>query len=155
PPWGIVGAIILGGSTVLAAMMPEATKWVVHDTLVTPNNAALKKPSGPIRPSRPGELSVNAVTKVTAEQQRQEAVLADAQAAELKNQPHIGLQILDATPNPVVPLEERFHEQRERLVSQLARLDASPPSIDVYPGVKLEYDKGEVVIPLRIADDLA
>jgi hypothetical protein len=84
-----------------------------------------------------------------------EAVLAAAGRAEAAGQPLQGLELL-AGANPGARYRERFRLQRERLDELLARLDAAPPAIALRPGWKLEYDKGgQIVVPLRITDDLA
>jgi hypothetical protein len=84
-----------------------------------------------------------------------DAVLAAAGRAEAAAQPLQGLELL-AGANPDGRYRERFRRQKERLEEMLARLDAAPPTIALAPGFKLEYDKGaHVVVPLRIADDLA
>jgi len=84
-----------------------------------------------------------------------DAALAAAARAESAGQPLQGLQALSGL-SPGERHRESFRRQRERLEELLARLDASPPSIALGPGFKLEYEKGaRIVVPLRITDDLA
>jgi hypothetical protein len=84
-----------------------------------------------------------------------DAVLVAAGRAEAAAQPLQGLELL-AGANPGGRYRERFRRERERLEEILTRLDAAPPTIALAPGFRLEYDKGaHVVVPLRIADDLA
>jgi serine/threonine protein kinase len=105
---------------------------------------------------RAREAREKAAAALAAEQlddQRLLSLLAEVDRQEQANRPQEGLELLaGATPNR--RFEERFRQTRERLETQLAQLDRSPPAVTLAGAFAAEYAKGESIrVPLLITDD--
>ena len=84
---------------------------------------------------------------------RLDRILANAQAAAQRKRPDEGLAIL-RTANPTGPYVERFRELSDRLKSDFAQIDQSPPAIELREGSATEFEKGATTrVSLRITDD--
>jgi len=105
-------------------------------------------------PERPGLATrTSHIRGEQAALQKLEATLAGIQKSEEEQKPEKGLDALAALTVPP-SLQARVAQIRERLQSQLAQLDSSPPKVEIKRGAKLEYEKGKPgQIPLQAWDD--
>ena len=105
-------------------------------------------------PQRPGLTDrLGRLHQEAGTEQQLAAVIARVEQAEAAKAPEQGLVLLAAvTPNE--RWAQRVAQTRARLEQLLQQLDAAPPSVELKPGFKLEYEKNKaVVVPLHITDD--
>jgi hypothetical protein len=87
--------------------------------------------------------------------QRLEALLADAAREAKANRPQEGLRLLaGAVPNP--RFEERFRQTKASLEAQIAGLDRTPPVLAIPSRWEAAYEKGvSIKVPLVVTDEHA
>ncbi|HVS00818.1 MAG TPA: hypothetical protein VMW27_29635 [Thermoanaerobaculia bacterium] len=87
------------------------------------------------------------------DEQEQVALLAKLPTVERRRKPHEALEMLDDV-RPTPHLESRFAEARQRLETQLAKLDQQPPLVVLRDGYYLQYSRGTVAnLSFRVTDD--
>jgi hypothetical protein len=87
------------------------------------------------------------------DEKEQMDLLAKLPTVERRRKPHEALEML-AEIRPTPHLESRFAEARQRLESQLARLDQQPPLVVLRDGYDLQYSRGMVAnLSFRVTDD--